>query len=338
MILILKKDVKKEELNAILERVANAGLKPHISKGEERIIIGLVGDSRAKEKEYWQTVPGIERVVRVLKPFKLASREFKKENTIIDVDGIKVGGEGIVIMAGPCSVESKEQVTSIAKVVKKYGGKILRGGAFKPRTSPYSFRGLGIEGLKYLAAAKKETGLPIITEAMSIEQVKIVSEYADVIQIGARNMQNFSLLEAVGKTKRPVLLKRGMSAKVEELLLAAEYILSNGNPNVMLCERGVRTFETYTRNTLDISAVPLLKSITHLPIIVDPSHSTGKRALVTPASLAAIAAGTDGLLIEVHTNPEKALSDGMQSLYPEQFKELVEKGRKVSAAIGRTIL
>ena len=338
MILVLKKGIKEDELNAILRRIEQAKLTPHISKGKERIIIGLIGDSRAKEQEYWQTVPGVEQVVRVLKPFKLASREFKGKDTVIDLGSVKIGGRGIAVMAGPCSVESREQIKEIAISVKRAGAKVLRGGAFKPRTSPYSFRGLGVEGLKYLAEAKFETGLPIITEAMSVEQVEIVSKYADIIQIGARNMQNFSLLEAVGKTKKPVMLKRGMSAKIEEFLLAAEYILSNGNPNVILCERGIRTFDTYTRNTLDISAVPYLKSVTHLPVVVDPSHATGRRNLVLPVSLAAIAAGADGLIIEVHTHPEKALSDGAQSLYPEQFEELMEKGRRISEAVGRFIL
>jgi len=338
VILILKKNLNEEDIQRIIERVREAGLTPHISKGEERIIIGLIGDSRAKDREYWLNMNGVEDAIRILRPFKLASREFRKKNTVVKVDGIEIGGKGVVVMAGPCSVEGRKQILNIAKIVKDLGAKILRGGAFKPRTSPYSFRGLGREGLLYLKEAKEKFGLPIVTEAMSIEQLDLVAEYADIIQIGARNMQNFSLLEAVGKIEKPVLLKRGMSAKIEEFLLAAEYILSNGNRDVILCERGIRTFETYTRNTLDISAIPLLKSITHLPVIVDPSHATGKRELVTPVSLASIAAGADGLLIEVHPEPEKALSDGLQSLYPHQFKELMRKGKVISEAIGRSIL
>ena len=338
MILILERNLKEEEIQRIVEKVKEAGLTPHISRGEERTIIGLIGDSRAKDREYWLNVKGVEEAIRILKPFKLASREFKKKDSVVEVDGVEIGGKGVVVMAGPCSVEGREQILNIARVVKDSGAKILRGGAFKPRTSPYSFRGLGKEGLLYLRETKEKFGLPIVTEAMSIEQLELVSEYADIVQIGARNMQNFSLLEAAGKIKKPILLKRGMSAKIEEFLLAAEYILSNGNRDVILCERGIRTFETYTRNTLDISAIPILKSITHLPVVVDPSHATGKRELVIPVSLASIAAGADGLLVEVHHEPEKALSDGFQSLYPHQFKELMRKGKVISEAIGRFIL
>jgi 3-deoxy-7-phosphoheptulonate synthase len=337
MILILKKGISDEEIESIVLKIKDAGLTPHISKGNERVIIGLVGDSRAKDRDYWLSVHGVEDAIRVLKPFKLASREFKSENTVITVDGIKIGGNEVVVMAGPCAVEGREQLLQTAEIVKNYGAKILRGGAFKPRTSPYSFKGLGKEGLMYLKEAKEKFGLPVVTEVMSIEQIEDVSQYADIIQIGARNMQNFSLLEEVGKTRKPILLKRGLSAKIEEFLLAAEYILFNGNPNVILCERGIRTFETYTRNTLDISAVPVLKSLTHLPVIVDPSHAIGLRDYIIPVSLASIAAGADGLIVEVHPEPEKALSDGAQSLYPEQFKELMEKLKKVGEAVGRPV-
>lgn len=338
MVLILKKEIKEEEIQKIVEKIKEVGLTPHISKGEERTIIGLIGDSRAKDRNFWLNVPGVEDAIRILKPFKLASREFKSENTVIEVDSIKIGDQGIVFMAGPCAVEGKEMIFKIAEIVKNFGAKILRGGVFKPRTSPYSFRGLGKEGILYLKEVKEKFNLPIITEVMSENQIELLNDTVDIIQIGARNMQNFTLLEKIGKLDKPILLKRGLSATIEEFLLAAEYILSNGNSKVILCERGIRTFETYTRNTLDISAVPLLKSISHLPIVVDPSHATGDRNLVIPVSLASIVAGADGILVEVHIEPDKALSDGYQSLYPEGFKELVEKAKKVSEAIGRYVL
>ncbi len=338
MILVLKKGISEKEFDAIIHRIEELKLKPHISRGEERTIVGIVGDSRTKELERWEELPGVEEVIRILKPFKLASREFRKENSVIEIaDGVRIGGKEVVVIAGPCSVESEEQILTAAKEVKKYGAKILRGGAFKPRTSPYSFQGLKERGLELLKLAKEETGLPVITEALSIAQLEKVSEVADIIQIGARNMQNFALLEAAGKMKKPVLLKRGMMATMEELLMSAEYILSNGNPNVILCERGIRTFEKYTRNTLDISAIPMLKSLSHLPVIADPSHGTGKRHLVIPVSLASVAAGADGLMVEVHPQPEKALSDGAQSLTPEMFGSLMEQVKKVAEAIGREI-
>jgi 3-deoxy-7-phosphoheptulonate synthase len=274
----------------------------------------------------------------VLAPYKLASREFQREDTVIEVDGVEIGGRRIVIMAGPCAVESEEQITRIAEAVKGSGALILRGGAFKPRTGPYSFQGLGDEGLEMLALAKRRTGLPVITEVMSTQQVDLVDQFTDIFQIGARNMQNFMLLKAVGQARKPVMLKRGMSATIEEFLLAAEYILSQGNHSVMLCERGIRTFETYTRNTLDINAVPVLKGLSHLPVIVDPSHGTGRRELVSPVSKAAIAAGADGLIIEVHHDPENSMTgDGAQSLLPEQFSELMEELQKLAEAIGRSI-
>ncbi len=338
MILVLRKNITEKEFDAIIRRIEELKLKPHISRGEERTIVGIVGDSRTKELERWEELPGVEEVIRILKPFKLASREFKKENSVIEIgNGVRIGGNEVVVIAGPCSVEGEEQILTAAREVKKHGAKILRGGAFKPRTSPYSFQGLREKGLELLKLAKEETGLPVITEALSIAQLEKVAEVADIIQIGARNMQNFALLEAAGKMKKPVMLKRGMMATMEELLMSAEYILSNGNPNVILCERGIRTFEKYTRNTLDISAIPMLKSLSHLPVVSDPSHGTGKRNLVIPVSLASVAAGADGLMVEVHPEPEKALSDGAQSLTPEMFGELMERVRKVAEAVGREI-
>ncbi len=338
MILVLRKNITEKEFDAIIRRIEELKLKPHISRGEERTIVGIVGDSRTKELERWEELPGVEEVIRILKPFKLASREFKKENSVIEIgNGVRIGGNEVVVIAGPCSVESEEQILTAAREVKKRGAKILRCGAFKPRTSPYSFQGLREKGLELLKLAKEETGLPVITEALSIAQLEKVAEVADIIQIGARNMQNFALLEAAGKMKKPVMLKRGMMATMEELLMSAEYILSNGNPNVILCERGIRTFEKYTRNTLDISAIPMLKSLSHLPVVSDPSHGTGKRNLVIPVSLASVAAGADGLMVEVHPEPEKALSDGAQSLTPEMFGELMERVRKVAEAVGREI-
>ena len=338
MILVLRKNISEKEFDAIIKRIEELKLKPHISRGEERTIVGIVGDSRTKELEHWEELPGVEEVIRILKPFKLASREFKKENSVIEIgNGVRIGGNEVIVIAGPCSVESEEQILTAAREVKKRGAKILRGGAFKPRTSPYSFQGLKEKGLELLKLAKKETGLPVITEALSIAQLEKVAEVADIIQIGARNMQNFALLEAAGKMKKPVMLKRGMMATMEEFLMSAEYVLSNGNPNVILCERGIRTFEKYTRNTLDISAIPMLKSLSHLPVVSDPSHGTGKRNLVIPVSLASVAAGADGLMVEVHPEPEKALSDGAQSLTPEMFGDLMERVRKVAKAVGREI-
>lgn len=338
MILVLKKEISEKEFDVIINRINELKLKPHISHGNERTIVGIVGDSRTKETECWEELPGVEEVMRILKPFKLASREFKKENSVIKIaDGVELGGDKVVVIAGPCSVESEEQIVTDAKYIKKCGAKMLRGGAFKPRTSPYSFQGLKEKGLELLKIAKEETGLPVITEALSIAQVEKVMEVADVIQIGARNMQNFALLEAVGKIKKPVMLKRGMMATMEELLMSAEYILSNGNPNVILCERGIRTFEKYTRNTFDVSSIPMLKSLSHLPVVADPSHGTGKRHLVTPVALAAVAAGADGLMVEVHPAPEKALSDGAQSLTFDMFKEFMKQVQKVAEAVGREV-
>jgi len=338
MIIILRPDATKEEINHVVEKIKKMGLKPWISKGTERSIIGVIGAEDAIRLEPLEVFPGVEKVMPILKPYKLVSRDFKKENSVIDLgEGVKIGGEEIVVMAGPCSVEKEELLVEIAKKVKAAGAKILRGGAFKPRTSPYSFQGLGEEGLKFLKTAKEETGLLIITELMDVRNLGLVEKYADIIQIGARNMQNFDLLKLVGKSKKPVLLKRGMSNTIKEFLMSAEYILAEGNFNVMLCERGIRTFEDATRFTLDISAIPIIKNLSHLPCVVDPSHATGKWGLVSPCTKAAVAAGADGLLIEVHPNPEDALSDGAQSLYPEKFAELMGELKSVAGAVNRII-
>jgi len=337
LIIVLKPDATDKQIRHIQERIKKLGLKTMVSKGIERTIIGVIGEEDIVRVQPLEAIEGVEKVMPVLKPYKLASREFKKDSSIIDINGVKVGGEEIVVMAGPCAVESLDQLKRIAKLVKKSGAKILRGGAFKPRTSPYSFLGLGEEGLKYLKEVSKETGLPVVTEVMDPRKVKLVDKYADAFQIGARNMQNFDLLKEVGKTKRPVILKRGMSATIKELLMSAEYILSGGNFNVILCERGIRTFEEATRNTLDLSAIPVIKKLSHLPVIVDPSHATGRWEFVPSMAAAAVASGCDGLLIEVHYKPEEALSDGIQSLKPDKFDELMSALRKVSRAIGRNI-
>ncbi|OGW94550.1 MAG: 3-deoxy-7-phosphoheptulonate synthase, partial [Omnitrophica bacterium RIFCSPLOWO2_12_FULL_45_13] len=319
-------------------KIKKLGLKPWVSKGVERTIVGVIGEEDVIRVQPLEAFPGVEKILPILKPYKIASRDFKKENSVIDIgSGVKVGAKKIVVMAGPCSVENEKLLIDIAKKVKKAGATVLRGGAFKPRTSPYAFQGLGIKGLKFLANAKKETGLPIITEVMDTRDVEVISKYADIFQIGARNMQNFNLLKEVGKTRKPVLLKRGMSNTVKELLMSAEYVLSEGNFNVMLCERGIRTFEDATRFTLDINAVPVVKSLSHLPIIVDPSHATGKWALVEPCSKAAIACGADGLIIEVHPKPEEAMSDGEQSLLPENFEKLMAEVERVAEAVDREL-
>jgi len=339
MIIVLRPDATEQQINHIVDKVTKLGLKPMISKGAERTIIGVIGPEDIIQAHPLEVYPGVEKVLPILKPYKLVSRDFKQENSVIDLgNGVKIGGEKIVVMAGPCSVENRDLLIDIAKKVKKAGATVLRGGAFKPRTSPYSFQGLGEEGLKYLADARNQTGLLIVTELMDIRDVELVARYADIIQIGARNMQNFNLLKEVGRIKKPILLKRGMSATIKELLMSAEYVLSEGNFNVILCERGIRTFEDFTRFTLDINAVPAIKSQSHLPIIIDPSHGTGKWELVPAASKAGIAAGADGVIIEVHPNPEEALSDGEQSLLPERFEELMKELRKVAEAVGRKLL
>jgi 3-deoxy-7-phosphoheptulonate synthase len=325
------------EKSAVIGRAEEKGFKVHLSEGKERTIIGLIGDDRILNREQMERMPGVERVVPVLKPFKVASREFKPEDTTFSIGDVIVGSDELIIMAGPCSVESRSQIIETAHAVKEAGAHALRGGAFKPRTSPYAFQGLGEEGLRYLAEAREETGLPIITEVMEPAMVPLVCEYADILQIGARNMQNYALLHAVGEAQFPVMLKRGMSSLIEEWLMCAEYILSHGNTRVMLCERGIRTFETYTRNTFDINAIPVAKQMSHLPVIADPSHATGKWEYVAAAAKASVAAGADGVIIEVHPRPDEAMSDGVQSLKPEKFAKLVTEMRQIAHAVGREI-
>ena len=335
MIIVMKNGATEKQVTSIVSRVESLGYKAHLSQGEERTIIGVIGDDRPIDRGQFELLDGVEKCVPILRPFKIASRDMHPLDTILDIRGIKVGGPQIVIMAGPCAVESRSQILEIAHAVKEAGAHMLRGGAYKPRTSPYSFQGLGEEGLELLAEAREATGLPIVTEVMSPEKVDLVKSYADVLQIGARNIQNYALLHAVGEAKHPVLLKRGMMSTIEELLMSAEYILSHGNNQVMLCERGIRTFEKYTRNTTDINAVPVLKQMTHLPVIIDPSHGTGKWEYVTPVARAGIAAGADGLIIEVHPRPEEAASDGAQSLKPEKFAQMVRQVKRIAEAIDR---
>jgi 3-deoxy-7-phosphoheptulonate synthase len=337
MIVIMKQGATKTQVVNVTARIEQLGCQAHISEGDERTIIGIIGNGRPLDRAQIERMDGVERTVPVLRPFKLTSRDFHPQDTIVPINGISVGGKRLVVMAGPCAVEGRKQLLEAAQAVKRAGAHILRGGAFKPRTSPYSFQGLGEEGLRLLAATREETGLPVVTEVMSPEQVPLVATYADILQVGARNMQNYALLHAVGEAQRPVLLKRGMMSTIEELLMSAEYILSHGNDRVLLCERGIRTFEKYTRNTLDINAVPLLKQLSHLPVIVDPSHATGKWELVSAVSRAAVAAGADGLLIEVHPHPSRALSDGAQSLKPEPFAQLMDELRAIAQAVGREL-
>jgi len=338
MILTLKPGTKKGEIDKVVSKIKQLGFSAHISRGRERTIIGVIGANAIRAREIFEASPVVEFITPISKPYKLVSREFKSENTVVPIkDGLKIGGKKVVVMAGPCAVEEKKLLISIARKVKAAGATILRGGAFKPRTSPYSFQGLGKKGLDYLKAARGETGLAILTEVMDTRDVELVAECADIIQIGARNMQNFNLLKEVGKCQKPVLLKRGMAATLTDLFMSAEYILSSGNKEVILCERGIRTFEDATRNTVDISAIGLAKELSHLPIIVDPSHATGRRSLIAPVSKAAIAAGADGLLIEVHTHPEEALSDGAQSLLPKDFERLTRELGRIAKAVGRSI-
>jgi len=335
MVVVMKKDATEAQVSRVLSKVESLGLTSHLSRGKIRTIVGVVGDNSGFDGDSLACLDGVERVVPLLGPFKLCSRDFKKENTVFSIDGSQIGDKKIVVIAGPCAVESKDQVVQTALAVKKAGAVALRGGAFKPRTSPYSFQGLGEEGLKILAMARDMAGLAVVTEVTSPEQVPLVAQYADVLQIGARNMQNFALLHAAGESHKPVLLKRGLMSTIEEFLNAAEYILSHNNPRVILCERGIRTFETYTRNTVDINAIPVIKSLSHLPVLVDPSHGTGKREFVSAVSKAAVAAGADGLIIEVHPDPENALSDGAQSLRPAEFEKLMQELRPVAEAVGR---
>lgn len=337
MIIVLKPDATEKQIDHLLDRLRELGLKSHISTGQERTIIGVIGDDRILHNQPLTAFPGVESVTPILAPWKLVSREFKKEGTVIDIGGVKIGDQKLAVMAGPCAVERLELTVGIAHEVKAGGASILRGGAYKPRTSPYSFQGVGREGLDYLLEAKKQTGLPVVSEILDTRDIDLFLEKADIIQVGARNMQNFELLKEVGSYDKPVLLKRGLSATLKEFLLSAEYIMSRGNRNVMLCERGIRTFETQYRNTLDLSAVPTLKELSHLPVIVDPSHATGKWNLVAPMSRAAIAAGADGLLIEVHSNPECALCDGEESIKPAKFKELMVEIKKIAQAVGREL-
>jgi 3-deoxy-7-phosphoheptulonate synthase len=323
------------DVEKVIKKLKELGHEVHISRGEKRIILGVIGNVENLVSVPFYAYNGVEEIIRILKPYKLASREFKDFDTTIKVKDIIIGGKEVIVMAGPCVVENEQQIFETAHQVKALGAKILRGGAFKPRSSPYSFQGLGEEGLKLLAQAGKETGLAVVTEVMSVDQIDLIAKYTDIFQVGARNMQNFVLLTELGKTKKPILLKRGMSATIEELLLSAEYILSQGNYEVILCERGIRTFENYTRNTLDLSAIPAIKRLSHLPVIVDPSHATGRWRLVSPMAKAAIAAGADGLLIEVHPDPKSSLSDGAQSLKLDTFAQLMKELRPIIQAVGR---
>jgi 3-deoxy-7-phosphoheptulonate synthase len=337
MIIITRPDATEEQIDHIVSRIRNWGLKSEVSRGEHRVVIGVIGPEDKIREKPLGAFPGVESVTPVLKPYKLVAYEFRGRHSHVQIGDVTVGAKEVVIMAGPCSVESEEQITAIAADVRKSGAKILRGGAFKPRTSPYSFQGLGKIGLQLLAEARKLTGMPIITEVMDTKDLELVCEYADCLQIGTRNMQNFALLREVGRTHLPVMLKRGMSATIKDLLMSAEYILSEGNFNVLLCERGIRTFETMTRNTLDLNAVPILKSETHLPVVVDPTHGIGLREYIPSMALAAVAAGADSVMIEVHNYPELAKSDGEQALRPHEFDDLVDRVRSVAKAVGREL-
>jgi 3-deoxy-7-phosphoheptulonate synthase len=337
MLILMKSNAGQEQLNAVADRVSELGLTAHPLISSSRTVVGVTGDTASVDPAAFSNLAGVSRVMRLAAPFKLAAREFHEDDTVVDVGGVKIGaGQGLCVIAGPCSFESAEQVMTVARVVKESGATIMRGGLFKPRTSPFSFQGLGSGGFRLMADVRRETGLRFVTEAMDEESLALVDEHADMIQIGARNMQNFSLLRRAGKARKPVLLKRGMSATLEEWLTAADYVLSGGNANVVLCERGIRTFATHTRNTLDLSAVPAIKELSHLPVIVDPSHGTGLRNYVPPMALAAVAAGADGIMVEVHNEPEKARSDGGQSLFIEQFVELMKLVPRVSDAVGRS--
>jgi 3-deoxy-7-phosphoheptulonate synthase len=339
MIIVMQQGAGKEALAEVKKRIRELGYKPHVIHGETRDVIGAVGDERGKTVlQSLESMPGVESVVPILKPYKLASREVKPEPSIFEIGvGVSIGGEQLVVMAGPCSVESEEQIVDTARAVKAAGATVLRGGAFKPRTSPYSFQGMEEDGLKLLDLARQETGLPIVTEVVNPRDVELVARYADIMQVGARNIQNFALLKMLGRLDKPVLLKRGMATTIQEFLMSAEYILAEGNRRVILCERGIRTFETATRNTLDISAVPVLKAQTHLPVVIDPSHATGHAHLVPSMCYASVAAGADGLIVEVHPNPEKAASDGPQSLRPADFAAMMEKLRQFAAVAGRKL-
>src|SRR5512133_2371706 len=336
MMIIMSTEASSDQIANVVARVEAEGLQAHLVYGEERTVIGVVGDIRFVNREQFTLMDGVHGIVPISRPYKLSSREFIPQDSVFLIDGVEIGGQELVIIAGPCSIEDRGQLLETAFAVREAGARALRGGAYKPRTSPYAFQGLGEEGLEILAEAREATGLPIVTEVMAPELVPLVARYADILQLGARNMQNFPLLHAAGESQKPVLLKRGMSATIEEFLMAAEYILSHGNRRVILCERGIRTFETATRNTTDINAIPVLKSLTHLPVILDPSHSTGNWEYVSPIARAGVAAGADGIIVEVHPNPAAALSDGGQSLKPENFTKLVSEVRCIAEAIGRT--
>jgi 3-deoxy-7-phosphoheptulonate synthase len=337
MLVVMKQGATAEQIRGVVEAVDARGYKAHPIPGAQRTAIGITGNKGAEEAPVFETLPGVLEVIPVTHAYKLVSREVKPEDTVVKVGGVSVGGPGLVVVAGPCAVESREQLLTVARALKAAGAHLLRGGAYKPRTSPYSFQGLGEEGLKLLAEAREATGLPIVTEALDTESLELVERYADAIQIGARNMQNFSLLKRAGRSRKPVVLKRGLSATLEEFLMSAEYILAEGNYQVILCERGVRTFSDFSRNTLDLAVVPAVKSMSHLPILVDPSHGTGRRDKVAPLSRAAAAVGADGLMIEVHHDPNRALSDGPQSITPDMFEELMRDLRQIAPVIGRRL-
>jgi len=340
MIINMAVNATEEQIDHVVKRIQECGFQAHLSRGEERAVIGVVGKSEKHrgELEALQAAPGVEEIIRITHPFKLASRNFRPEGSVVELGkGVSIGGTEIVAAAGPCAVESAEQIGEIAEKVARAGAKLLRGGAFKPRSSPYSFQGLGEDGLKLMRAAADDNGLLVVSEVMDPSQIEVMLPYVDVMQVGARNMQNYYLLRALGEIQKPVLLKRGMSATIEELLLSAEYIMAGGNYNVILCERGIRTFDTYMRNTMDIAAIPVIKQLSHLPVVADPSHGTGRRDKVAAMARAAVAAGADGLLVEVHQDPERALSDGAQSLYPDQFAQLMAEARMIAPAVGRSI-
>ena len=337
MVVAMEERASEEQIQHVIAQLVEKGFDVHRSTGQLRSVLGAVGGNRAFDTRLIEVMDGVHEVLRITEPYKLASRTFKPERTVVSCDGVRVGGDEVIVMAGPCSVETEEQIAASAAAVKKAGAKVLRGGAFKPRSSPYSFQGLGEEGLRLMRTAADAEGLKVISEVMDVSQIEVVARFADILQVGARNMQNYTLLRELGKTRTPVLLKRGISATIEEWLLSAEYVLSGGNTDVILCERGIRTFESYTRNTLDISAIPVIQKLSHLPIVVDPSHGTGLRDKVAPMARAAIAAGADGLIIEVHPDPDNALSDGAQSIFPTQFDRLMAELRIIAPAIGRSI-
>ncbi|MEM7535527.1 MAG: 3-deoxy-7-phosphoheptulonate synthase [Chloroflexota bacterium] len=338
MIIVMKKNATQPQIEAVVHRIESLNKKVHLSRGESRTIVGVIGaDEHLIENHAFDVLEGVEKSMRIMKPYKLASRDFAPEDSLIHVNDVTIGGEKIVVMAGPCSVESREQILETAHALKDAGASILRGGAFKPRTSPYSFQGLGEDGLRYLAEAREQTGMPIITEVMNTEDIELINEYTDIFQVGARNSQNYPLLTALGRTNKSVFVKRGMSSRVQDLLMSAEYVLSGGNMNVMVCERGIRTFETATRNTFDINAIPVIKELSHLPVVADPAHGTGKADYVPSIARAAIAAGADALMLEVHPDPANAWSDGAQSLTPAQFKKTMGELRLIAQAVGREI-